>query len=591
LIRDIEERTKQLKEELDKILKGNKELLENYKVKGIRYDQELLKDFLEEYWLIYPSKNDNEWLVAVPKYINFSVGWLDHTTKGYNIFTINRFTQWLGDIPDFLRKEVHIDEPMKIFVSDGNLVFEKGKEELVKEEFGDKLATIGRGTARIKRGKEFDLIASIIESGSLPFIPRMVEQQDMRSDSGLIKMEGKYEFQKKAWQLFLKTGATGIYWMTGAGKDIFSTFALDSIKVGNLPNLYVSPNLTILEQMKQDYFPKFAPRLLADIASGQLVLSTYQGYEKIKDTEFGLTIFGECHVLPADSFSKLATIKTKYRIGQSATPYREDGRTSYIFALTGFPTGLNWQDLMTLLGKKYHDVNVYIVNNIPEKMALVEQLLDKDRKTLIFVNQIDIGERISDKLGVPFIYGETKNRLQIAKKSKVFVASRVMELGISLKDLEHIIEVDFLFGSRREELQRTGRLLHSDKAKQHDIIFTREEFELYGKRLHGFVEKGFRINLKPMVAGSFRVLKETKGKAKMKSKGETKLLDELFEEGFFVKERTFGEVNEELAKRGISPARLRINASAIHHKLTGMTKQKKIYKVKTESGYKFVHRR
>src|SRR3990167_5900565 len=115
-------------------------------------------------------------------------------------------------------------------------------------------------------------------------------------------------------------------------------------------------------------------------------------------------------------------------VHNSASPYREDGRHSYIFALTGFPIGLNWQDLMKLLGKKYHDINVYIFD------------------------KIEIGERLANILGVPFIHGATKNRIEIAKESKVFIASRVMEMGISIKDLEHIIEVDFLFGSKREEI-------------------------------------------------------------------------------------------------------------------------------------------
>lgn len=38
-------------------------------------------------------------------------------------------------------------------------------------------------------------------------------------------------------------------------------------------------------------------------------------------------------------------IDTKYRIGLSASPYREDDRTEYIFALTGMPVGIDWQDL------------------------------------------------------------------------------------------------------------------------------------------------------------------------------------------------------------------------------------------------------
>lgn len=273
-------------------------------------------------------------------------------------------------------------------------------------------------------------------------------------------------------------------------------------------------------------------------------------------------------------------------VHNSATPYREDGKTNYIFALTGYPTGLNWQETMRLLGKRYHDVNVYIVSNIQQKIALVSRLL-KDRKTIIFVNLIDIGEKIANQLGVPFIHGATKNRMEIAKESKIFVASRVMELGISLKELEHIIEVDFLFGSRREEMQRTGRLFHSEHAKQHDIIMTKEEFEQYGKRLHGFIEKGFKINLIPMVQGTFAIKKQVITKTKVK-KGDLDLIIELFDEGYFVNERKLGEICEELNNRGmVAVTRKKAN---IFCKLNGMVTAKKIFKTKTKEGYVFQNR-
>ena len=71
------------------------------------------------------------------------------------------------------------------------------------------------------------------------------------------------------------------------------------------------------------------------------------------DDEWALTIYDECQRLPADTFSRLAVIRTKYRIGLSASPHHEDGRESYIFALTGFPVGLNWQEYMKI-GRAYH---------------------------------------------------------------------------------------------------------------------------------------------------------------------------------------------------------------------------------------------
>lgn len=593
LVKDINDKNKELEKEVAMLSKTNLSLLDDIKKKS-KWDEDLLKEWYEEYWHIYPS-SDNEYFVAVPKFIPFSLGWLDHATKGYNVFKVNQYTQWLGELPDFLRKQLNIQEPEKIFVSDGNVIFDEGKEEEVKEKYGDMISSISKGTARIKLGKEFDIIAKIIENGSLPFVPRPVDKEDIIPNQTKISFDGKFQFQKDAWDTFTKSGAIGVYWMTGAGKDIFCTYALSRIRVKkdgkDLPNLFVSPNLTIIQQMKEDYFPNFAPELLKDVEEGKLILSTYQGYEKLKDKEFGLTVYGECHVLPADTFSRLATIKTKYRIGQSASPYREDGRHSYIFALTGFPIGLNWQNLMKILGKKYHDVNVYIFDSLEQKIKFSTNLIAKDTKTLLFVDKIDIGNRLANLLGVPFIHGATRNRIEIAKESKVFIASRVMEMGVSLKELEHVIEVDFLFGSKREQIQRTGRLFHSKKGKRHDILMTREEFEKYGKRLHGLVEKGFKINLRPMTTGSFEIKKpepvKTSGKSES-GKDYNIVIKALFDEGCFRNPINIVEVQKRVARRGvILTPRVKMN---INNKVNSLVRSKKLLKFKQGKSFVFEER-
>ncbi len=183
-------------------------------------------------------------------------------------------------------------------------------------------------------------------------------------------------------------------------------------------------------------------------------------------------------------------------MGLSASPHREDGREAYIFALTGFPVGLNWEEYMKTVGKKYHPINVYVVGTPQQKERKVKELVRQNKKTLIFSDSIDIGSRVAKQLQIPFIYGETKNRLEIINNNPVVVISRVGDLGISIKDLQHIIEVDFLFGSRQQELQRTGRLMHSEKEDtRHDIIMTQQELETYGKRLWSLQEKGFTIKI------------------------------------------------------------------------------------------------
>lgn len=50
-------------------------------------------------------------------------------------------------------------------------------------------------------------------------------------------------------------------------------------------------------------------------------------------------------------------------------------------------------------------------------------------------------------------------------------------------------------GSRRQELQRAGRVMHSDGIGQHLVQMTDEEYDKYGNRLYSLEEKGIDIRL------------------------------------------------------------------------------------------------
>jgi len=207
-----------------------------------------------------------------------------------------------------------------------------------------------------------------------------------------------------------------------------------------------------------------------------------------------------CHKLPADTFSKGATIPMKYRIGTTASPYREDGRQNYVFALTGPPVGLDWEKTAELMEKTYHEVNVHIVDEPREKIQRMQEVLDDvgEKRTLIFSDSLDFGDEIAEATGLEFVNGEDgSNQLDrihdaLDEDGKV-VVSRVADHGFSRDDLQVVLEADFLYGSRRQQLQRTGRLFHGE-GQRHDIFFTRGEFNKHQKRLFSLVEKGFELN-------------------------------------------------------------------------------------------------
>ncbi|MEM2612301.1 MAG: hypothetical protein QW332_06165 [Thermoproteota archaeon] len=481
----LEEMKKSIEESQNVIREQMKKLLESYAFSNI--DNDLLKEFLEEPYVLLP-KRENEWYVVVPKFYPFQVGWLERTTKGYNIFVINRYVKWFTDIPISIQKKLKFPEPKPFKIYDGMLLTGKEHQEEAFEKYREYLShREGEDRIAIKKGLEFKLIAKLIEDGTLPFVPQPVREEDLRDFppySEPIKLRG---YQEEAWKKFLETGAVGVFWAFGSGKSFLGLYALARIK-GN--KLVVVPSITLVEQWLER-IRKYIPWCIRETK-----VHTYHAYDKIKDEEFNLVIFDECQHLPANTFIKLATIKAKYRMGFSGSPYREDGRESYIIALTGFPIGMSWEELIKMRVVKQPDFRVFILDSERAKIRKLEELLRIPMKTIIFCDNIDLGQRIAKMLNIPFVYGATKERLEIIRESDTCVVSRVGDEGISIPDIERIIEISFLYGSRMQESQRFGRLMHADTEKpEHIILMTEEEYEKYNKRLYAILERGFKLEV------------------------------------------------------------------------------------------------
>ena len=491
LVDNVKERIGELSKELDELNNLQQSTFSEYfQSLGLRFDETEIKDFFTKPYILLP-KGKQEWYCIVPAFINFQVGFFDRREGNYNIYIINKYSRWLNDIPDFMSEEIDLEEPDKIYIKDGELIFEENLLDKVRTKYGHRIKNLQKDKATIKQGCEFDLIAELIDDGNLPFIPRAVDKEDLREKQINFTSEGKYMFQGEAYKEWLKYGSLGAYWMTGAGKSFLGMLVLDSLKFDEKDKrkLLVTMTSTLVDQWKL-YFEQYAPKL-----SEEVDVVTYNSFHKVKDKKYICTVFDESDRLPADTFSRFSTLNTKYRLGLSATPYREDNRTNYIFALTGKPIGLDWNATLKILGKKLHQINIYILKSEQDKIRKIGELLNLNKKTLIFSDSINLGKSISNKFSIPFIFGETKKRLDVLEDNKVNVVSRVMDYGISIKDLKHIIEVDFLFGSRKQQVQRTGRLLHSlSKDSRHDILFTANEFNKYKKRLFGLMEKGFKLD-------------------------------------------------------------------------------------------------
>lgn len=461
----------------------------------VRVDDEDLDAFLKRPWISIPAGRE-KWRVIAPRWVDFHVGIVEWSTPSYNVFLVDRFTKWLGQLPEALAGEFEFKAALDAIV-EGGMVHVPDKatqEEIWKRHSQYFTRRDGDRAIYVKEGSEFDLIAELIDHGTLPWRPKPVHHTHLYAQP--IWHPGRAitlrDYQAKAWQRFLQLGAIGLYWPYAGGKSFFGVHAAAHVEG---PKLVVVSTTTLVEQWQHRLQHHLLP------GHGTEVI-TYQGFEKIRDRlrqgkqrGYRLIMFDECHRLPANTFSKFATIPGEYRIGMSATPYREDGRTDYIFALTGFPIGLDWADLMRHGIVQAPDVHLHLSAGASGKFAKLQELLATGKRTVVFCDGLERGHDLARRTGLPFIHGGTSKRLEKINEAKQVILSRVGDEGLSLPDLEQVVEYDFLFGSRRQEGQRMGRLFHATDKGDHWILMTNDEHDAYSKRLDAVREKGIRIRV------------------------------------------------------------------------------------------------
>jgi len=450
-----------------------------------KVDPELFRSFFNKPYVILPRK-ENEWFLVVPRFVDLQLGWLWQQTDSFNIFVVNRYIDWLYPLPPEIKRQLGFKEPPFKPVVDGDFLLCKPEEtDLAWERYKRYLLRReAPGKIRVKKRSHFDLVCELIKDGILPFKPQPVDKADMLDRKPGFELR---DYQREAWDYFLRFGNIGVYWPPGAGKRWFALYAMTRLKG---KKLVVVPTRTLQEEWIR------LIKALTPIKPDEYEVICYPSAHKVMKEQFTLTIFDEHQHLPANTYARLALINTKYRIGTTATPWREDGRIDLIFALTGFPLGLSWEHFlrMKVISKPY--VEVIIVPDLNEKFQVLDELLRQKRgKTVIFCDGIRLGKSIASKYEVPFVYGETRRRIETIKASPLCVVSRVGDEGLDITDLKCIIEFDFLMGSRRQQAQRTGRLLHSRFKGEHYILMTDEEFAKYKKRLYSLYEKGFQIKI------------------------------------------------------------------------------------------------
>lgn len=473
-------------------------------VRSSKLDKDELENFFKYPYCIIQGKNEREHYLIIPKFVDAHFGWLHKVTPSHNIFLVNPYVDWLGELPAALKKELKIPDPLDIYLEGEYLTgSDTAKAETKFKEFIKRKERDGR--LLIDKSRHFEFLARLIKEGILPFRPQPINPDD------LVDLKCDFtlrDYQEEAWKGLLEYSNIGVFFPPSTGKTWFGMYVITHLKG---PHLITVPSTILIEQWVERIetytdlrvgwweTPSQRNHVLKELEEGKIdvIVTTYQSAIKYCSTfSWAALLVDEAHHMPANLFSKLATMKRKYMIGLSATPQREDGREEFIFALTGKPFGLSWDNFKRLGIISNPTLHVWIVKTEKDRIEKLQELLVQEVKTLIFCDSIDMGKAVAKKFQIPHVYGGTKDKLNAIKENLTTVVSRVGDEGVSIEDIERVIEISWLYGSRRQELQRFTRLLHGKDTKgEGHIIMTGQQYQGDRKRLFGIMDRGFKIIL------------------------------------------------------------------------------------------------
>lgn len=362
-------------------------------------------------------------------------------------------------------------------------------------------------------------------------------------------------YQKEAIDAFWaggteRGGSGAIVLPCGAGKTIVALGAMDVVKEHTL---VLTTNVTALRQWRDEIMDKtdIDPDDIGEY-SGEVkeikpvTLTTYQilTYRKTKESEFkhfslfnesnwGLIIYDEVHLLPAPVFRAVANLQSRRRLGLTATLVREDGKEDEVFSLIGpkkydvpwrvlekkgfiataqcAELRVPFQDdelrLEYALAEPREKYKLAATN--PAKLGVIQKLLgDHEGDQVLVIGQyLDQLDDIQELTGAPIITGRTpqSERDVLYEKFRsgevpVLVVSKVANFAVDLPDANVAIQVSGTFGSRQEEAQRLGRILRpkedGNEAHFYSVV-TRDstEQDYSNKRQLFLTEQGYRYHI------------------------------------------------------------------------------------------------
>ncbi|EAL49560.1 DNA repair helicase, putative [Entamoeba histolytica HM-1:IMSS-B] len=275
----------------------------------------------------------------------------------------------------------------------------------------------------------------------------------------------------------------------------------------------------------------FSSIIKETIEESYIVITTYQmiqskEIEEIRKKKYGMMILDEVHSSVAKEFRKIYyLIEARCRIGITATPIREDCKIKDLDYLIG---PILYQESWKELIKEKYIANVQCIdikcpmtipfyeeyinnsnyrhkiilsalnpNKIEVTKFLIKQHLKRNEQIILFCDSIIVLKEIGYQINCPIFFGESPNkeRLDILNKFKLkdincIGMSSVGDTSLDIPDASVIIQISTNNGSRKQQLQRLGRISRIKKNERIGYFYTltsidtHEEYFIHKKQIY-----------------------------------------------------------------------------------------------------------
>jgi len=497
------------------------------KVMRMGYDVSDVIDILERYNFTYDEDLVN---ILSEKLSSRITAYLELGDDGTTI--IMRPDRYLGRVYEELREFVSYDKVNKVF--------------------------------RIKPYYFFTVI-KILSKLNFNIVDRTGLQESMPLPSKVEFTGELRDYQREAIDRWSANNCRGVIALpTGSGKTVIGIAGLCRLSERTLIVTYTKEQLMQWREALLR-FTNISHNLIGLYYSEEkriapITLTTYQtAYKNISKLmhHFTFLLIDEVHHLPAEKFKRIAlNTPAPFRMGLSATPYREDGKHTVLFPLMG---GVVYYKTPSELAERgylapYEVITVYVKLTPEERKKYIELIkkyrslvgsakfddvlkaakngderalealklhtsikllvqkskskiektkeiimheLERGNKVIVFAHYVDLAEEIAKSVGGLLLTGniDDQKRVNILNKFKhmkggVLVVTTVGDEGLDIPDASVGILVAGT-GSRRQFIQRLGRLLRPKEGKQavlYEIIVkgTSEEIQSRKRKVMSF---------------------------------------------------------------------------------------------------------